>query len=202
MKKNVVVRALYNFLLAIASGVVGAIICSWPLLAIFVKLQKTDAIVNLSLGKIMHNYTVLLTYLVWPFQRRLHMPDFHTSLSAAEHFYECKLLFQLAVLVFLIGVILALYAHWRHERHFMTLDKSTALIFMLLPFIALPFALTDFDEFFVIFHHIFFHNSNWLFNPQTDPIINVLTEGFFSACFSIFAIIYELYFARFLLKHK
>ncbi|MDK7326346.1 lipoprotein intramolecular transacylase Lit, partial [Lactobacillus mulieris] len=54
--------------------------------------------------------------------------------------------------------------------------------------------------FFVTFHHMIFHNNNWLFNPLTDPIINVLTEGFFAACFSIFGIIYELYFARFLLN--
>lgn len=202
MKRNPIAKAVYNFLLAVASGVVGALLLSYPLLAIFIQLQKTANLVNLSLGQIMNNYLVLLAYLVCPWDRRLQMPDLRTSASAAEHFFECKLLFQLAVLLFLIGLILAIYAHWRGERHFMTLDKSAALVFMLLPFIVLPFALTDFNEFFVIFHHIFFHNSNWLFNPATDPIINVLTEGFFSACFAVFAVIYELYFARFLLKRK
>ncbi len=202
MRKNPVVVTLYNFLLAVASGVVGAILASGPLLAIFVKLQKTDALVHQPLHVIMHNYWELLGYLLSPFNNTLHMTNFPTSANAAEHFYECKLLFILAVIVFLIGVILSCYAKWRKQKHFMTLNKSLALTMMLIPVIILPFAAVDFDEFFVIFHHIFFHNSNWLFDPATDPIINVLTEGFFAACFAVFGVIYELYFARFLVKNK
>jgi integral membrane protein (TIGR01906 family) len=202
MRKNPVVVTLYNFLLAVASGVVGAILASGPLLAIFVKMQKTDALVHQPLHVIMHNYWELLGYLLSPFNNTLHMTNFPTSANAAEHFYECKLLFILAVIVFLIGVILSCYAKWRKQKHFMTLNKSLALTMMLIPVIILPFAAVDFDEFFVIFHHIFFHNSNWLFDPATDPIINVLTEGFFAACFAVFGVIYELYFARFLVKNK
>lgn len=202
MRKNPVVVTLYNFLLAVASGVVGAILASGPLLAIFVKMQKTDALVHQPLHVIMHNYWELLGYLLSPFNNTLHMTNFPTSANAAEHFYECKLLFILAVIVFLIGVILSCYAKWRKQKHFMTLNKSLALTMMLTPVIILPFAAVDFDEFFVIFHHIFFHNSNWLFDPATDPIINVLTEGFFAACFAVFGVIYELYFARFLVKNK
>lgn len=202
MRKNPVVVTLYNFLLAVASGVVGALLASGPLLAIFVKLQKTDALVHQPLHVIMHNYWELLGYLLSPFNNTLHMTNFPTSANAAEHFYECKLLFILAVIVFLIGVILSCYAKWRKQKHFMTLNKSLALTMMLIPVIILPFAAVDFDEFFVIFHHIFFHNSNWLFDPATDPIINVLTEGFFAACFAVFGVIYELYFARFLVKNK
>ncbi|MFC2694793.1 MAG: TIGR01906 family membrane protein [Lactobacillus sp.] len=200
MRKNPVVITIYNFLLAVASGVVGALLASGPLLAVFVKLQKTDAIVHEPLGVIMHNYWQLLGYLLSPFDNVLHMSNFPTSSNAAEHFYECKLLFMLALVVFLIGLVLSFYARWRKQKHFMNLNRSIALTLMLIPVIILPFAAVDFDEFFVIFHHIFFHNANWLFDPATDPIINVLTEGFFAACFAVFGIIYELYFARFLLK--
>ena len=70
---------------------------------------------------------------------------------------------------------------------------------MILPIVVLPFALTNFDSFFRAFHTLIFHNSNWLFDPETDPVINVLTEGFFAACFAVGGVIYELYFARFLL---
>ena len=202
MRKNPVVVELYNFLLAVASGVVGALLASGPLLAIFIKLEKTDALVHQPLHVIMHNYWELLGYLLSPFNNTLHMTNFPTSENAAEHFYECKLLFILAVIVFLIGLILSCYAKWRKQKHFMTLNKSLALTMMLIPVIILPFAAVDFDEFFVIFHHIFFHNSNWLFDPATDPIINILTEGFFAACFAVFGVIYELYFARFLVKNK
>ena len=57
----------------------------------------------------------------------------------------------------------------------------------------------NFDSFFITFHHLLFNNSNWLFDPATDPIIDVLSEGFFAACFAVAGIIYELYYARFLL---
>ncbi len=202
MRKNPISRLSYNFLLALASSVIGTIILSWPLLAVFIQLQKTAALVHQPLSVIMHNYTQLLVYLLWPFEKVLKMTNFPTSPSAATHFYECKLLFQLALVVFLFGVILSGYAHWRHEKHFMMLNKTEALILMLVPFIVLPFAMTNFDRFFVVFHELLFSNTTWLFNPQTDPIIDVLTEGFFAACFACAGVIYELFFARFLLKGK
>lgn len=73
---------------------------------------------------------------------------------------------------------------------------------MILPVIVLPFALMNFDEFFISFHHLLFNNNDWLFNPTTDPIINVLTEEFFAGCFAIGGIIYELYFSCFILAKK
>ena len=62
-------------------------------------------------------------------------------------------------------------------------------------------AALDFNRAFVVFHALFFPGKdNWLFDPATDPVINVLTEGFFASCFAVGGAIYELYLARFLLK--
>ena len=71
---------------------------------------------------------------------------------------------------------------------------------MILPVVVLPFALANFDTFFITFHKIIFNNNNWLFDPTTDPIINILTEDFFAACFAVAGMIYELYFAHFLVR--
>jgi integral membrane protein (TIGR01906 family) len=38
---------------------------------------------------------------------------------------------------------------------------------------------TQFDRVFIIFHHIVFDNSAWLFDPRTDLMINMLPEGLF-----------------------
>lgn len=38
---------------------------------------------------------------------------------------------------------------------------------------------TDFSKYFVVFHHIFFHNDLWLLNPETDMLINIVPEPFF-----------------------
>ncbi|MDH5100270.1 TIGR01906 family membrane protein [Lactobacillus kefiranofaciens] len=198
--KNNIFALIYHFLFAVSSSVVGAIVASWPLLFIFMLVQKTYETVHMSLFKVMHNYNELLFYLVWPFEKRLRMDNFPTSPDAAEHFAECKHLFVFTVIVFI--VCLAMYFIFKKQRKkaLLNLDKSVALIFLLLPIVIFPFAVTNFDSFFVVFHHILFNNSNWLFNPSTDPIINVLTEGFFASCFAVTGIIYELYFAEKLLR--
>jgi len=37
----------------------------------------------------------------------------------------------------------------------------------------------NFSQAFVVFHHIFFDNDQWLFDPATDRMINMLPEGLF-----------------------
>lgn len=39
--------------------------------------------------------------------------------------------------------------------------------------------MTDFNKYFVMFHHIFFDNDLWLLDPRTDLMIRMLPEGFF-----------------------
>lgn len=190
----------YHFLYAVSLSVVGAIIASWPLLFIFMLVQKTNETVHMSVFKVMHNYNELLVYLVWPFKRKLQMDNFPTSTNAAEHFAECKRLFMFAIFVFLICLLIGFLARHRKKNGTLILDKTWALLFQILPVAVLPFAVTNFNSFFIAFHHLLFNNSDWLFNPDTDPIIDVLTEGFFAACFAVAGIIYELYFADKLLR--
>ena len=172
MKRKPIIAVVYNLMMALATAALGAVVLSWPLLAIFVKAQKTDLIVRKSLGTIMKNYTQLLDYLLLPFKNKLQMSDFPTSPSAARHFYECKLLFELAIIVFIVGLIILIFLKMRKRMNYIYISKTTALIFMILPVIILPFALMNFDEFFISFHHLLFNNSDWLFDPTTDPIIN------------------------------
>lgn len=39
---------------------------------------------------------------------------------------------------------------------------------------------SDFNKYFIMFHHIFFRNDLWILNPDTDLLINIVPEGFFS----------------------
>lgn len=166
------------------------------------KNKKTNLIVKTTLATVMKNYTQLLDYLLLPFNDKLQMSNFPTSSSAARHFYECKLLFELAIIVFVVGLLILIFLKMRKRMNYIYISRTTALIFMILPVIILPFALMNFDEFFIAFHHLLFNNGDWLFNPATDPIINVLTEEFFAGCFATGGIIYELYFSCFILSKK
>ena len=106
MKKKPIVAVVYNCLMALATATLGAVVLSWPLLAVFVKIQKTNLIVKTTLATVMKNYTQLLDYLLLPFNDKLQMSNFPTSSSAARHFYECKLLFELAIIVFVVGLLI------------------------------------------------------------------------------------------------
>ncbi len=37
----------------------------------------------------------------------------------------------------------------------------------------------NFNRYFVLFHQIFFDNDDWILNPKTDLLINIVPEGFF-----------------------
>ena len=201
MKKNLnLFQILYYFLFGISSSIVGAIIASWPLLFIFVLLQKTNELVHLSIFKVMHNYNQLMFYLLNPFKTVLKMDDFSTSKNAAEHFADCKNLFVFTFIIFIFCLIIYVIAKKTKNRTWLKLDKTWALLFLILPVVILPFAITNFDSFFVVFHHFLFSNTNWLFDPNLDPIINILTEGFFASCFAVAGIIYELFFAAKLIQ--
>ena len=199
-KRNNILTIIYHFIFAVSTSVVTALVASWPLLFVFVLVQKTNKTVNLSIGQVMSNYDQLMWYLIWPFKRKLRMSNLPTSSMAAGHFADVKKLFVLAIIAFLCCLIILFWSKKRNKK-FLRLNKVWALLFLLLPVAILPFALTNFDNFFITFHHLFFAGSNtWLFDPVTDPIINVLTEGFFASCFAIAGIVYELYFADKLLQ--
>lgn len=195
-----IIRNLAQLLFGFVGAIVGTLVLSWPSLYLFLKIEHLNELVSLSVHRVMLNYNDLMLYLLSPFVKTLRMRDLPTSVSAASHFYEVKNLFQLVLAIFLVLLALLIVAKY-HKIDF-SLDRRMALLFMVLPLVVLPFAMMNFDAFFVFFHGIFFHNSDWLFDPVTDPIINVLSENFFASCFVAFLVLYEAYFGSFLIRRK
>lgn len=86
-------------------------------------------------------------------------------------------------IAFAIIILLAVYLYSKHKsdsayilsKHFVYTSGGllaiTAGIALLVT--------TDFNKYFVIFHHIFFNNDLWLLNPHDDDLINLLPESFF-----------------------
>lgn len=131
-----------------------------------------------------------MRYLLNPFAGKLKMPNFPDSYSALIHFSEVKNLF---LLVLTICIVFA-YFYWKFQKDRISfLFKNGIKFAMFLPvLLTLVVLLIGFDNFFIAFHRILFRDNTWLFNPETDPIINVLTDNFFMYCFIIFGIIYEV----------
>lgn len=147
---------------------------------------------GLSAAKLNHNYQQLMAYLNFPWLGKLVMSDFPTSANGAAHFADVKQLFLLAWALLIVTVPWAL-TFLRKLRQHRQLDllKYPAEIGAILPVALGLIASLNFDQFFVAFHHLFFRNSNWLFDPNTDPIILVLPESFFSHCFILAFVIFE-----------
>lgn len=144
---------------------------------------------------IMDNYYVLLEYLHFPWVDKLVMPDFPTSASGAFHFYEVKVLFYINYIVLFITLPISI-------NYLFNLKKSNQLYRLKIPsFFAawvpvglLVFLAFSFEDMFVLFHKLLFDNDAWLFNPATDPIINVLTQEFFMLCFILAFVLIEALF--------
>ena len=123
-------------------------------------------------------------------------PEFSTGVlkwseSGKSHFTDVRVLFllDLRVLAVSIGLLtaLAIAARWQKLRPARLLGRGFGFwagaglggVFLLIG----ALAALDFDRAFVVFHALFFPGkSNWLFDPNTDQIINILPQEFFRNC--------------------
>ncbi|MCT0056332.1 TIGR01906 family membrane protein [Lactococcus lactis subsp. lactis] len=153
--------------------------------------QLTD-LVQMTAGKIWHNFLILMNYLINPLETKLSMPDFPSSASGLHHFAEVKNLFML---VFFLTIILIPFTIRFIKENLSLVFNNALRVVMLFPLaIGVIAWLIGFDRFFVAFHEVLFRDNSWLFDPATDPIISVLPEQFFMHSFLIFLLIYELIF--------
>lgn len=152
---------------------------------------------------LLQNFDELMKYLNNPFQSVLSLPDFPVSASGAHHFREVRVLFFIDYAVLLVTLIpssLFVYSLWKNKRFWRLIRPFQFGI--LAPVVIGFFMLIGFDRFFIVFHETFFNNDDWLFDPRTDPIINVLPEEFFMHSFVLFFVLLELFFAIFLFLGK
>lgn len=132
---------------------------------------------------IRENYDALIDYCSPFFDGPLVFPSMRSSASGISHFEECKDLFKA---FYLIGALSAVFCvvsffikHRKGELDYLLCCGVTAIS---LPLILLIAFLVNFDAMFLLFHKIAFDNDDWLFNPATDPVINILPEEYFMEC--------------------
>ena len=135
-------------------------------------------------------YDEVLDYLTLP-GREFGTGVMACSERAADHFRDCKVLFDLNAVVLMASalVIVALELLRRSGRiGTLTLGGHGGAFWGALSALGIPvvvgtLAALDFDRAFVIFHGIFFPGKdNWLFDWYADQIIRVLPQQFFMNC--------------------
>ncbi|WP_302372959.1 TIGR01906 family membrane protein [Enterococcus asini] len=160
-------------------------------------IQRFDllTISGLDQGTLLKNFDQLMDFLNKPWITSMNLPDFPMSAAGYGHFVDVKYLFLLNYAVLLVTVIPAV-------AYLLYLKRNGRLWQLVRPFqwgmgvpVILGFLMAiGFDTFFVKFHELFFSNDDWLFDPATDPIINVLPEGFFMYCFILAFVLLEVFF--------
>lgn len=135
---------------------------------------------GLSSEEIRTNYDALIDYNSPFFKGDLQFPSLPASPSGLQHFAEVKNIFvsfyYIGATAFLLGIAIILYKARKKDNSYLLVSYVTVLV---LPLIVAAGCAINFDKAFILFHKLFFRNDYWLFDPSTDPVINILPDTFF-----------------------
>ncbi|MDR1605562.1 MAG: TIGR01906 family membrane protein [Streptococcaceae bacterium] len=185
---------------SIATSASLTILLAIPLFLSLIDVLKLPQLTDLSRQTIHDNFDVLMAYLLKPWVSTLKLPDFSSSAGGLKHFADVKQLFLLA---FVVMVLLAIPAYRLIQKGIYRQFYQGLKICLLIPLIILGIALFGgFEPIFISFHQLFFRDTTWLFDPATDPVINILPETYFMLCFIIFGLLYVAFWLVLLVKSK
>lgn len=177
------VTALFCMLFLISFAVVVTLNFR-PLYYLDMKQLNLSEISGLSEDEIRENYDALIDYNSMFFDGELEFPSLSMSEPGRIHFEEVKRIFVfvqwLCILSFLSAAV-CIYFHIRRKKGWKFL-KATSVLTILVPLALGVLIALNWDQFFVTFHHLFFNNDYWIFDPVLDPIINILPDTFFLHC--------------------
>lgn len=155
-----------------------------------VKNLNLSEITGISEDLILKNYNILIDYNSIFFQKDLIFIGLPMSSGAAIHFLEVKNIFgfiqYFCIFSFLCSILLGLAKVKRKQFQFLFV---AFILSFLVPLIVGLIVIWNWDSFFLTFHKLLFSGNNfWIFDPTTDPIIDILPDTFFMQC-AIFIII-------------
>lgn len=149
-----------------------------------IRYQQLEQKTGLSEEVIRENYDTLIDYnLITKRVKTLEFPDFPMSEHGEIHFAEVKRIFVFVqYLCIIMGILFVVSIVRRLRRRELGWLKLTSVITLAAPVILIVLAVFNWDAFFVKFHELFFDNYYWIFDPATDPVINILPDEFFYHC--------------------
>ena len=128
------------------------------------------------------NYDNLIDYNQFFHSKKLKL-TLPMSKEGRIHFADVKRIFTAIELICLITGILSVFLIKKQlSFHDLSFLRTTSIITILLPSITGIFAAINWENAFILFHKIMFHNDYWLFDEVTDPVIKILPDEFFLHC--------------------
>ena len=146
---------------------------------------------NLSVDEMKENYSYVIDYLLYSNNDKFELPSLEYSEDGAFHFQEVKELFKLAkvtilILAIILIILCVVYTRFYKNYKYIKYISITSIILTTITSIVVSI---NFNFFFTVFHKIFFNNDKWLFDPNVDPIINILPKELFALCAGTIVII-------------
>ena len=135
---------------------------------------------GLSKEEIKENYDYMIDYNLSKDNKEFELPTLKSSKQGKIHFEEVRDIFQnmnkifnISLVISIIGVIINIL---NKNIEFL---KTTSKTLILMPLILMAPIILNFDGSFILFHKLMFNNDYWIFDPNLDPVINILPEEFF-----------------------
>lgn len=133
--------------------------------------------------EIKENYDALIDYNVLPGKSELKFPTLAMSEPGRIHFVEVKRIFVAFEAIGVITLVLGIAGTmWKRKRKEFGFLKIAGILTVAVPAVLGIFIAANWDKAFVTFHHIFFNNDYWIFDPAKDPVITILPDTFFLHC--------------------
>lgn len=145
-----------------------------------VKKLNISAMSGFSEEEIKLNYDYLIDYNLDNKVEEFDLPTIEYSKEGKIHFEEVRNIFQVIKKVsYLTGMISILGIVLSIKNKNIKFLNITSIMTILLPIItAIPLVL-NFNYFFIKFHEAVFSNDYWIFDPNIDPVINMLPQDVF-----------------------
>lgn len=144
---------------------------------------ELEKVSGLDRDTIIENYDTLIDYCSPFYQGELRFPSLASSESGTSHFAETKVIFvSFYYIAAITGILLLFIILYKKKQHDTSYLRTSAITIIVLPSIVGIATALNFEKTFLLFHKLAFRNDDWMFNPETDPIINLLPEEFFMYC--------------------
>lgn len=152
---------------------------------------KLTAATGLTASQMHHDYVRIIEYLQLPWISSLKLHYFFSSAKGLQHFRDVKGLILFNNFVGLVLVPVGAYLLHRLNNKSLTWLLMTPIkVVTTVSLVIIALMLVNFEQVFVTFHEVLFRNQDWIFDPNTDPVINMLPDTFFLECFLLFFILF------------
>ena len=145
-----------------------------------VKKLSISEISNFSEDDIRLNYDYLIDYNLNNNVGEFNLPTIKYSKMGKIHFEEVRNIFQFIKKIFYIsGVISILGIIIIIKNKNIKILNTTSIMTILLPVLVSIPLIINFNYFFIKLHELVFSNDYWIFDPEIDPVINILPQNVF-----------------------